>query len=108
MELERELVILADEWYESDNCYLPVIMMISLDNSSWTIRLAALDNLSWLVEDLKDPMFAVLVIQGSHRNVFQGNDALRSCLRRVLKVVKTTIVQDKPPTLPALPTSALQ
>ena len=93
---------------KSDNWCLPVIMMISLNHSSWTIGLATLDNLSGLIVDLKHPMFAVLVVQGSNRNVHQGNDALRSSLSRVLEIVKTTIVQHKPPTLPALPASALQ
>ena len=86
----------------------PVVMMISLHHCSGAVGLAALDNVPVIVEDLKSPFFAVLVVQGPHGHVLQGDDPLGGGLGRVLEVVQTPIVENKPPSLPALPTSALE
>ena len=87
---------------------LPVIMMISLNNCSRAISLAPLHHLPALIVDLEHPVLPVPVLQSSHGDVLEGDDAFRCCLRGVLKVVKTTIVQHKPTPLPALPASALK
>ena len=45
---------------------LPVVMMISLHHCSGAVGLAALDNVSVVVEYLEGPLLAVLVVQGPH------------------------------------------
>ena len=83
-------------------------MMISLHHSPGAVSLAALDNGSVIVEYLEGPLLAILVVQGSHGHVLQGNDSLGRSLGRVLEIVETPVVENKPPSLPAFPTSALK
>ena len=87
---------------------LPVVMMISLHHCPGAVGFAALDNVSVIVEYLEGPLLAVLVVQGPHRHVLQGNDSLGRSLGRVLEIVETPVVENKPPSLPAFPTSALK
>ena len=67
-------------------------MMVSLNNSSWAISLASLDYVSALIKYLKDKLFAILVVQGSDRDVLQRNDPLGCSLCSVLKVVQAPII----------------
>ena len=83
-------------------------MMISLHHCPGAVSLAALDNVPIIVEYLEGPLLAVLVVQGPHGHVLQGNDPLGSRLGSVLEVVETPVVENKPPSLPAFPTSALK
>ena len=87
---------------------LPVVMMISLHHSPGAVSLAALDDVPVIVEYLEGPLLAVLVVQSPHGHVLQGNDSLGRCLGRVLEIVETPVVENKPPSLPAFPTSALK
>ena len=87
---------------------LPIIFMVALDDGAVVVGLAALDNVSVVVEYLEGPLLAVLVVQGPHGHVLQGNDPLGSRLGSVLEGVETPVVEDKPPSLPAFPTSALK
>ena len=87
---------------------LPVVMMISLHHRPGAVSLAALDNVSVVVEYLKGPLLAIFVVQGADGHVLQGDDPLGRRLGRVLEIVETPVVENKPPSLPALPTSALK
>ena len=86
---------------------LPVVMVVSLHHGAGTVRLAALHNVPRVGEDLQDPLLAVLGVQGADAHVLQRDDALGRSLGRVLEVVETPVVEDKPPSLPALPASSL-
>ena len=82
--------------------------MVALVNSSIVVRFAPLDNFSHVAVYLEHPLLAVPpVLHGAHPHVLQGDDALGHILGRVLEVVETTVVQDEPATLPALPAAAL-
>ena len=82
--------------------------MIPLNYSSRAVRFAALHNVSIVIEYFKGPLLPILVLQGSDWHILQGYDTFWGGLCRVLEVVKTTIIQDKPTSLPAFPTSALK
>ena len=84
------------------------MVMIPLDHSSRAVSLAALHNVTSVIEDFKGPLFALLVLQGSDWHILKWNDTLWCSLCCVLEIVKTTIIQDKPTSLPAFPTSALK
>ena len=86
----------------------PVVMMISLDHSPGTVSLAPLHDITGLIIDLKGPLLAVLVVQWPDCNVLQGNDSFRCSLGRVLEIVQAAVRENKPTSLPALPTSALK
>ena len=84
------------------------MLMVALYHGSVGICLAALDHLAaGVAEDLKHPVFAALVGEGTDLHALEGNDALGAGLGSVLEVVETFVVEDKPTSLPALPAAAL-
>ena len=83
-------------------------MVISLDDCPGTVSLTSFHDITGFVIDLEGPLLPVLVIQRSDCDVLQRDDALRCCLRRVLEIIKAAVREDKPTSLPALPTSALE
>ena len=68
------------------------MMMISLDHCAGTVSFASFHDITGLIVDLKGPLLPILVLQGSHCNVLQGDDALWSGLRRVLEIVETPVI----------------
>ena len=82
--------------------------MVPLDDSSLTVSLATLDDLRHVAVDLEDPLLAVPLLQPANPHILQRDDTLGHVLRRVLKVVETTVVQHEPTALPALPTPTLE
>ena len=87
---------------------VPVMMMISLDHCPGTVSLASFHDITGLIIDLKSPLAAVLIVKWADCNVLQRNDSFRGGLGRVLEVVETPVRENKPTSLPALPTSALK
>ena len=83
-------------------------MVISLDDCPGTVSLTSFHDITGFVIDLEGPLLPVLVIQRSDCDVLQRDDALGHVLCCVLEIVKTLVIQDKPPTLPAFPASALK
>ena len=67
-------------------------MMISLDNCPGTVSFAAFHDVTGLIINLKRPLLPILVLQSSHCNVLQGDDALWSGLSRVLEIVETPVI----------------
>ena len=87
--------------------FIPVVFMIPLHNSPTTVSLAAFDDLRLFRVDLEHKLFTIAIIHGSHADIFQRYDSFWNILRCVLEVVQTTIVENKPTSLPSLPASAL-
>ena len=81
--------------------------MIPLHNSPTTVSLAAFDDLRLFRVDLEHKLFTITIIHGSHADIFQRYDSFWNILRCVLEVIQTTIVENKPTSLPSLPASAL-
>ena len=81
--------------------------MVALDHGAAAVSLAAFDDFRLLGVDLENKLFAVPILDWADPNVLQRYDALRYVLSRVLEVVKTPVVEDKPTTLPGFPASSL-
>ena len=82
--------------------------MVSLDDSPIAVRFTSFDDFRHFSVDLEYKLLAVTILHGAHADVLQRDDALGHVLCCVLEIVKTLVIQDKPPTLPAFPASALK
>ena len=81
--------------------------MVTLDYGPIPVSLAAFDNFWKLRVDLKHKLFTITVIHRSDPDVFKRNDAFWDIFCRVLEVVQTSIVENKPTPLPGFPASSL-
>ena len=82
--------------------------MVSLDHRPIPVSFTSFDDFRHFRVDLKHKLLSVTILYGAHANVLQGDDALGYVLGRVLEIIKTPVIEDKPATLPAFPASALK